>query len=451
MAALVDGDLVPALDLEVAGGLGTTALRNWVAAWLAQVTLRTGIKPMIYVSPAFWKKYLGDTNWFAANGYRILWIAHWGVAQPTVPGGNWGGYGWTFWQYTDCGKVPGISGCVDLDRYNGLDLEPVTYRPGFRLSASPSSASGRQGGTAKTNVGVVRTSTTDPVAMSVSGLPSGATAAFAPSPAGGSSSTLTIATSKVSPVTPTGTYPLTVTGVGGGLTRTTSVKLVVTDGVAPSVGAPAPILLPGGRIGTSTTPARIRWSASDPSGIASNRLQRQVNGGTWSNVALPSAASTWVNQSFTFGATYRYRATSTDRAGNAAGWTYGRPFKALVTQQYSSAVRYHGTWLGANSSSASGGSLRYATTAGASATFTATGSSVAWIGVRAPNRGSARIYLDGRYLGPFSLRDSSSIYRAIAFAAHTYVNAPHTLQIVVVGTAGHPRIDVDAFVRIVLY
>ena len=80
----------------------------------------------IYVSPSFWRTYMGDTTWFALNGYDILWVAHWttGVA-PTVPGGNWAGDGWTFWQYTSDGVVPGISGRVDLNRYHSKDFKPV--------------------------------------------------------------------------------------------------------------------------------------------------------------------------------------------------------------------------------------------------------------------------------------------------------------------------------------
>ncbi len=68
----------------------------------------------------------GEPTWFALNGYDILWVAHWttGVA-PTVPGGNWAGDGWTFWQYTSDGVVPGITGRVDLNRYHSKDFKPV--------------------------------------------------------------------------------------------------------------------------------------------------------------------------------------------------------------------------------------------------------------------------------------------------------------------------------------
>jgi GH25 family lysozyme M1 (1,4-beta-N-acetylmuramidase) len=121
-ALLTSGDIIPALDLEVTGGLGTTALRNWVSAWLARVTTRVGVRPMVYTSPNFWKTYMGDTTAFADQGYRILWVAHWTTnSQPSVPATNWGGNGWTFWQWTSCWTVPGINGCVDGDRYRYTD------------------------------------------------------------------------------------------------------------------------------------------------------------------------------------------------------------------------------------------------------------------------------------------------------------------------------------------
>jgi GH25 family lysozyme M1 (1,4-beta-N-acetylmuramidase) len=129
-AGLKAGDMVPALDLEIRNGLSVTDLQAWVLTWLRRVEARLGIKPMIYVSPSFWRTYMGDTRAFADMGYTVLWIAHWGVSSPSLPAESWGGRGWTFWQYSNCGSVPGISGCVDLNRYNGLDLSPVLYGPG---------------------------------------------------------------------------------------------------------------------------------------------------------------------------------------------------------------------------------------------------------------------------------------------------------------------------------
>jgi GH25 family lysozyme M1 (1,4-beta-N-acetylmuramidase) len=126
-AALIPGDMVPALDLEQTGGLSVSALQAWVGTWLGEVSTKLGVRPMIYTSPAFWSSAMGDTTMFADQGYSVLWIAHWATSSPTVPADNWGGHGWTFWQYSNCGSVTGISGCVDLDRYNGTDLSAVTF------------------------------------------------------------------------------------------------------------------------------------------------------------------------------------------------------------------------------------------------------------------------------------------------------------------------------------
>jgi GH25 family lysozyme M1 (1,4-beta-N-acetylmuramidase) len=449
VAGLGDGDMIPALDLETTGGLGTAALQSWVASWLHEVTARIGVRPMIYTSPNFWKTYMGDTRSFADAGYTTLWIAHWNVASPTVPAQNWGGHGWTFWQYSDCGTVPGISGCVDLDRYNGTDLTRVLYDPGYKLSTTPGSQSVKQGRSTSYSIAVKRTNFPSPVDLSITGLPTGATATFAADPATGTSATLTVTTSNVSTVTPVGTYPLTITGRADGESETTSVTLAVSDGIAPTVTPPNGYLRAVGILGSATTPVTSRWPASDPSGILSYRLQRQVNGGSWSSVSLPSATTTAINQALTINATYRYRVLVTDRAGNATAWVAGRAFVPRRTQQSSSSIVYHGTWHTVSTTSASGGSLKYATAAGASATYTFSGSNIAWVASRGPSRGSAKVYIDGVYTATVSLYKSTSVSRSLVYAKGWATNGTHTIKIVVVGTAGHPRVDIDAFVRLI--
>ena len=125
-AAPKSGELLPVLDLEVTGGLGVADLQAWTRTFLDRVYERTGVRAAIYVSPSFWSGKMGNTGWFAANGYTTLWVAHWTTASaPSLPASNWGGRGWTFWQYTSSGTVPGISGRVDLDRYRSGDFTPV--------------------------------------------------------------------------------------------------------------------------------------------------------------------------------------------------------------------------------------------------------------------------------------------------------------------------------------
>lgn len=122
------GELAPVLDLERTGGLGPASLRAWTAAWLDEVQLQVGIRPTIYSSPTFWRHAVGDASVFAAAG-SSLWVAHWHVLAPRVPAADWAASGWSFWQWTDCSRVPGIRGCVDGDRYRGSRVASAVMAP----------------------------------------------------------------------------------------------------------------------------------------------------------------------------------------------------------------------------------------------------------------------------------------------------------------------------------
>lgn len=111
------GTLPPALDLEVSGGLGVTALQAWTRTFLSTLESLTGRRPLLYTFPAFWKGSMGSTSAFA--GYP-LWIAHYtSAAAPTTLG--WPA--WTFWQYSSTASVPGIKGDVDMNRFAGTDAD----------------------------------------------------------------------------------------------------------------------------------------------------------------------------------------------------------------------------------------------------------------------------------------------------------------------------------------
>ena len=67
---------------------------------------------MIYSAPGFWDA-LPTTTQFGGD---VLWVANWEVSCPDTPT-PW--TAWQFWQYADNGTVPGITGAVDLDKFNG--------------------------------------------------------------------------------------------------------------------------------------------------------------------------------------------------------------------------------------------------------------------------------------------------------------------------------------------
>jgi GH25 family lysozyme M1 (1,4-beta-N-acetylmuramidase) len=125
-AGPISGELLPVLDLEQTGGLTDAQLEAWTKAFMDRVYSLTGVRGAIYVSPSFWSGNVGNSTRIAAAGYKVLWIAHWTTGSaPSVPGSNWNGNGWTFWQYTSSGTVNGISGRVDLNRYRFSDLGKV--------------------------------------------------------------------------------------------------------------------------------------------------------------------------------------------------------------------------------------------------------------------------------------------------------------------------------------
>ena len=105
----------------------------------------------------------------------------------------------------------------------------VAQHHGFSLSISPASISlGRNGGTASYTVAINRTGGfSNAVTLSISALPAGASATFNPNPATANSSALTITVARS---TAKGSYPFTVTGVGGSpsLTRTANATLQKT-------------------------------------------------------------------------------------------------------------------------------------------------------------------------------------------------------------------------------
>lgn len=115
-ADLRHDDLIPALDLEQSGGLRPGELRAWTLTFLHTVQAAIGARPLVYSNAAFWRTHMSDTAKVARAGFPF-WVAHWDTRTPEVPGRRWLDRGWTFWQWTDCGSVPGIEDCVDRNTY----------------------------------------------------------------------------------------------------------------------------------------------------------------------------------------------------------------------------------------------------------------------------------------------------------------------------------------------
>ena len=126
------GDLIPVIDVEVTDGQSPADIVGGLQTMASIVEAGIGTAPVIYVSPSFWPA-IGAPASFGANP---LWIAHYGVSCPNVPNPSW--TGWSFWQYSESGSVPGVSGPADLDRFNGATLPTALNVAPHFYAASPS-------------------------------------------------------------------------------------------------------------------------------------------------------------------------------------------------------------------------------------------------------------------------------------------------------------------------
>ena len=115
------GELPPVLDVEVlSDDTSPNQVTDSARQWMKTVETELGKKPILYTGSAFWRNTLKNSTAFADHP---LWVAHYTSGpNPLVPTA-WPK--WTFWQFSQQGKLAGIDGNVDLDVFNGTaaDLE----------------------------------------------------------------------------------------------------------------------------------------------------------------------------------------------------------------------------------------------------------------------------------------------------------------------------------------
>jgi Big-like domain-containing protein len=105
-------------------------------------------------------------------------------------------------------------------------------------------------------------------------------------------------------------------------------------------------------------------------------------------------------------------------------------------------------WSG-SSGNTGAGTVLFSGTAGAQATITFTGSSVSWIGIRAPWSGIAHVSVDGTFVTDVDTYAPTEQVQAVLFTTSGLTDGPHTLTVEPTGTHNPASIDnwimVDAF------
>ena len=271
---------------------------------------------------------------------------------------------------------------------------------------------------------------------------------------------------------PTGsgtTWAIRVTGCGAGTVQLSLRAWAVRDAVsnvgpAASFAAPrvvidrtAPVAAPprvGWRTGfglatsaaTATFGGTLSWTAVDGggAGIRDFDVRRSVDGGAWTDLAVDTRSHS-MSVALTPGHLYRYQVRASDRAGNLGSWTTSPTIPVVLRQNESPAITYTGSWTLGSAGSYSGGSVRYATAAGASLRYAFTGRSIGLVMSRRPDGGKVKVYLDGAYVATLDTAAPTPAYRHVLFSRTWASAGTHTLRLVVVGgTAGHARVDLDA-------
>ena len=104
---LEKGDLPPMVDVEEVPK-DKEAFNIELKGLILALEGHYGIKPIIYSSPEYRKKYLNDKFY---DNYPY-WVAHYYVDEPDADR-------WDIWQYTDNEEIPGIGHKVDMNLFNG--------------------------------------------------------------------------------------------------------------------------------------------------------------------------------------------------------------------------------------------------------------------------------------------------------------------------------------------
>ena len=134
-------DLPPVIDVETTSGLSASAVATRVKQWIDHVEAAIGVRPIIYTGFYFWRDQVGAPS-FAAPYPR--WHAQYtSAACPNIPS-PW--TSWAFWQYTDSGTVAGISGGVDVNRFNGTMAELLALTAGGGTPPEPCGTIPAEGG-----------------------------------------------------------------------------------------------------------------------------------------------------------------------------------------------------------------------------------------------------------------------------------------------------------------
>ncbi|HET8784406.1 MAG TPA: hypothetical protein VFM38_02140, partial [Candidatus Limnocylindrales bacterium] len=234
------------------------------------------------------------------------------------------------------------------------------------------------------------------------------------------------------------------TDLAGNPAVASQVMTVTVDRTAPTTATPTIQLRSGVTLAGGSLRAQLTLAATDhgPAGMGTFEVRRSYDGRAFQTIATGVPPGPF-DVTLAPGHSYRFEARAIDKAGNAGAWRAGATLRPALVQQTSRALRWSGSRGSASLSVYSGGSVRYLK-AGASVSYTTKARGLAFVTTKGPNRGTARIYVDGVLAATVNLNAPTYTYRYVAFSRRWGSLTSHTIRVVSVGTP-YGRVDVDAF------
>ena len=215
------------------------------------------------------------------------------------------------------------------------------------------------------------------------------------------------------------------------------------DTTVPSVTVPVEDFDDTKLITSTTVPVKLTWSSSDAGGIAANQLWVSQNGGAWVQDTT-IASQTQTTYALTRGIRYQFAVRAQDRAGNWSDYQYSQ----LLTPSVSDDTIFSlagSAWSRVSWPASFGGTTMTASSAGTPVTFSFTGRDVAYVGPKFSTAGRVRVYCDGYDMGLRDLYSATMTTQNVVSGCRFSASGAHTMKLVVEGTSGRPRVDVDAF------
>ncbi len=270
-------------------------------------------------------------------------------------------------------------------------------------------------------------------------------ATLSPATLGGLVDTSATLNVNIPAATPTGTYDVLVTATMGDRTRTVRASIRV-DGDKPVAVAPSVTVAPLSIFNTTSFAASARWVAATDTTtwITAYQVQWSASGGAWSSATTVDDAIHSSSRTLGVGHEYEVRVRARDAASNVSTWMANDPLSSVLLQDTSSSIQRSSSWWRSRITTMSGGSSLTSGTRGQWFSRMFTGGGIAWVSTLGPTRGKADVYVDGVKVTTVDLNRTSVHYRRVAFTRSWLTSGSHTIKVVVLGTSGHPRVDLDA-------